>query len=309
VEDLLARRQTLVMRRADLATPSASPAWAVADLRQPVSAGAAGEEFWRRLAVQWGRKTAPASLGEQLALERLDDEVRRIAEGKDADARGRLLRLSAEDPGGLRRVGALRLAGSLRQKGVAWTGEGELRQGWADLPDSTALEVDEEGGAVHLARVMEGRLVFDQPPGELSGVSVRLAALERQPTPLRRVLEAGLLLFSPEVYYATLPGSRLPRLNAALAEEQWRRGGDPALKAELKRLGLGNDDLRHPVLERDAQEPGGLPDLGDWLRAAADQYRRARVWPAALELRTPGGRYRISGCELWHLTQGGNAAS
>lgn len=301
VEDLLARRQTLVMRRVQAAGAGAAvAAWTPDELRE--AAAADGETFWERLAVQWGRREAPAGLGEQLALERLDDELTRIARGRNAAARARLAALERRDPDARARLGALRLAGSLRQKGLVWTGEEGARQGWVDLPDSTVLEVEEAGGAVHHARVEQGRLVFTEPVGELTSISVRLAALDRQPAGLRRILETGLSLLDPAAFLGTLPGSRLPRLDPARAAAQWERGGDPALKEELARLGLRGGDLRHPVLERD---PGGQgqADLRGWLRAAAACYQRARVWPQVLELRTPAGRYRVSGCELWHLTR------
>ena len=302
VEDLLARRETLVLRRQAASAPVLASNWSPRDL-QPLRADVDGEEFWRRLAVQWGRRTAPASLGEQLVLERLDDELARLAVSGDAASRAKVRQLERLDPEGRRRLGALRLAGSLRQKGLAWSGEGAARQGWIDLPDSAALDLQEDSGALHLAHVVEGRLVLDSPTGELQSVTVRLAALERQPEGLRRVLESGLRLFAPEVYFATLPGSRLPRLNPALAEAQWVQTGDPALKEELKRLGLKNGDLRRPVLEQTSVQAGARPDLADWLQAAAAHYRQARAWPATLELRTPAGRFHVSGCELWHLTR------
>jgi hypothetical protein len=305
VEDLLAQRQTLVLRRAASREPPAV-VWSARDLREVEAGGPGREEFWHRVAVQWGRREAPASLGEQMALERLEAELERIAAGRaDPEARARLAGLERQDPAGRQRLGALRLAGSLRQKGIVWTGEGAAALGWADLPDSTVLEVRGDQGALQTAQVVDGRLVFD-PAGEvLTGVSVRLAALERQPRGLRRLLEAGLLLLEPGLFFGTIPGGSLPRLDPALAAAQWEKSGDPALKEELRRLGLQGDDLRRPVLALDSGEGVAEPDLADWLRAAAARYRQARTWPQRLELRTPTGRYRVTGCELWHLTRQG----
>jgi hypothetical protein len=300
-EELLARRGTLALRAPVPDEPSETPAWSDTDVRE--ARADTGEAFWERLGEAWARRRPPADLGGQLALERLDDELERVAARGRAAERLRLQQLESRDPQGRRRLAALRLAGALRQKGVAWSGEGAARQGWLDLPDSTAVEVQQEAGPTHEARVVGGRLVFAEAVGELQSVSLRLAALERQPPRVQRLLEAGLRLLEPEVYFATLPGSRLPRLNPALAQSQWERGGDPALKAALEELGLRNDDLRRPVLAPDSSS-AQRPDLSDWLRAAAAHYQRARAWPALLELRTPQGRFRLSGCELWLLTRG-----
>jgi hypothetical protein len=304
LEGLAAGRRTLEMRRERQVAAGSAPTRPLASLLSPPALRPTGE-FWEDLDREWKRRAAPAGLGELLALEGLVEQSRAIRQGGDPAAAARLMGQEARDPGGLERMGARSLAGSLRQKGVVWTGTGSTRQGWADLPDSTVLDVSEDNGRVHLARVEGGRLVFEEPPGELASVSVRLAALELQPKGVRRLLEAGLRLFAPEVYFATLPGSRLPRLNPAAAEAAWNRAGDPALKKELERLGLRSADLRHPVLERDAALPGGDADLVDWLRAAAARYEKALVWPQTLELRTPDGRFRVSGCELWHLTRPG----
>lgn len=302
LERLTAGRQTLELRRERERNAGAAPPRLAQSLAF-FPGGAPPEAFWNELSTEWNRRVAPAGLGEQLALESLTRRAEQVRQGEDRPARLRLDRLEKQDPAALERLQARSLAGSLRQKGVAWTGRDGARQGWADLPDSTVLDVAAASGQVHLARVLQGRLVFDELPGELRGVSVRLAALELQPKGVRRILEAGLRLFAPEVYFATLPGSSLPRLNPAAAEELWQRGGDPALKAELARLGFRRGDLLKPVLERDQDLPGGEEDLLDWLRAAAARYEKAQVWPQVLELRTPSGRFRVSGCELWHLTR------
>ncbi|MFA7332072.1 MAG: hypothetical protein WC326_13465 [Candidatus Delongbacteria bacterium] len=304
LEALLAGRHTLEMRRMREESAGLAGTGSVGNGLALPASGPPPASFWSDLSEEWDRRVAPAGLGEQLALERLVDQVREVRSGTDPAARSRLAALERAQPGGPERLAARALAGSLRQKGVAWTGQGEARQGWADLPDSTILDVTEESGRVHLARVVEGRLVFAELPGELRGVSVRLAALELQPKGVRRLLEAGLRLFAPEVYFATLPGSSLPRLNPAAAEAQWRMSGDPALKAALARLGQANADLHKPVLERDQPLPAGEEDLVDWLRAAAARYEEAGTWPQSLELRTPAGRFRVSGSELWHLTRG-----
>lgn len=304
LEALLAGRHTLEMRRMREESAGLAGTGSVGSGLALSASGPPSATFWSDLSEEWDRRVAPAGLGEQLALERLVDQVREVRAGADPAARSRLAALERTQPGGPERLAARALAGSLRQKGVAWTGQGSARQGWADLPDSTILDVTEESGRVHLARVEEGRLIFAELPGELRGVSVRLAALELQPKGVRRLLEAGLRLFAPEVYFATLPGSSLPRLNPATAEAQWRQTGDPALKAALARLGQANTDLHKPVLERDQPLPAGEEDLVDWLRATAARYEEAGTWPQTLELRTPAGRFRVSGSELWHLTRG-----
>jgi hypothetical protein len=302
LERLLAGRRTLEMRRSQEERAGLAGPQNLTSSLSSSTVGAPPEIFWSSLLEEWNRRVAPASLSEQLALESLVEQVDQVRRGMDRPARLRLDQMEQREPGGAERLAARSLAGSLRQKGVAWSGQGSERQGWADLPDSTVLDVTEKSGRMHVARVVEGRLVFDELPGELQAVSVRLAALELQPKGLRRVLDAGLRLFAPEVYFATLPGSSLPRLNPAAAEARWQQNGDPALKAELARLGQINNDLRRPILARDHPLPGGEADLVDWLRAAAARYEKSQVWPQELELRTPTGRFRVSGCELWHLS-------
>lgn len=302
VEDLLARRQTLLLRSGGAAR-STSAVWTPQDLNPPQWKGAGPESFWQQAERALSSESTPISLGAQLALERLDDELKAIARSRDTQARARLSQLEAANPGARERLGAIRLSGSLQQKGVVWTGEGAARQGWADLPDSTVLEVESAGVVVEKAVVTGGRLVFPADRSSLENVSLRLAALDRQPGPLRRILESGLQFIEPELFFGTIPGSRLPRLDPGAAAAQWAQHGDPALKAELRRLGLVGEDTRWPVLAPDLKQFGQSPDLRDWLLAAAERYRKARSWPQRLELRTPQGRFHISGCELWLLTR------
>jgi hypothetical protein len=303
LDALQAGRQTLLLRQSESRAGAASGVWTPRDLRRPERSGGAASAFWQHAEEALAQRTPPLSLGAQLALERLDEELRAISRGRDEAARARLLALEGKDPGSRARLGALRLAGSLQQKGVVWTGEGEARQAWADLPDSTLLDVEAAGVVVDQAVVEGGRVVFTRQSSGLEAVSLRLAALERQPGPVRRLLEAGLKLAEPELFFGTIPGSQLPRLNTGAAAVQWEQAGDPALKSALRRLGLMGEDTRFPVLSMEGEAPGKAPDVADWLRAAAQHYQKARTWPQRLELRTPEGRFHISGCELWLLSR------
>ncbi len=204
------------------------------------------------------------------------------------------------------RLRARAMAGAIRHKGVHWLPrDGAL--GLADLPDETRLRVDDDAGDTHQAIVRGGLVVMHDPPRRINPVSAALLPLERQPGPVRRILEAGLRIFSPEVFFATIPGSTLGRQDPAsrLAESAGR------LPADILREAIRRGRLPVSVIETRAglelQVEDGTPAalVLELVDECARSYVRARSWPRRLTVTADNQRYEFSGSDLWLLTRGG----
>lgn len=261
-----------------------------------------GARAEQRLGEELARSGLPAGLRDQLRLERLLRALDRL-NGDAGFAGSEDLRRRLDEAGHAAevRLAAKALAGSIQRKGLQWVPSGEGVAGRADLPDATRIDVIDEGGGLHRASIEKGRLVFE---GALEGwrpLSARLAPLEDQPAPLQRVLEAGLSLYSPQVYFATLPGSALARLRPAVVEASLRAGDALRFKEALSAEGLSAVDVDSEG-RLEAELPEGRP-LQGLLDAVARIYGEARHWPVEIELRRGGERWRLSGCELWLLSQ------
>ena len=142
-------------------------------------------------------------------------------------------------------------------------------------------------------------------PNDLNPVSARLAALQEQPNTVRRLLEAGLRLYNPEVYYATIPGSTLPRPNpeeiyahavgrlpSELMREAVREGRIPETRVEGSPL---DPELR-------VSQAAGSGELLRVLDRCAESYIRCRQWPRKLLVQQGETEYAFTGQDLWLLT-------
>lgn len=315
VEELQSLRLTLDLRRESAAMaaerqPQPGPEGDADRDGAPLAADFApleGPSLIERFDSEIGRVDRPSSSADQQRLERLLRSMDRLRAGGAfpgaAELDDRLARAGADADVRLR---ARALAGSVQRKGLRWVPAGDGVAGRADLPDATRIDVVDEGGALHRATIEDGRLRFE---GSLEGwrpIAARLAPLDQQPAALQRVLEAGLRLFAPEVYFATLPGSTLARQRPAVAETALAEGDARRLREALLAEGLGRIEL---------DERGGLRgeaadgrDLLELVQAVAAIYREARHWPDEIELSRGTERWRLSGCELWILSRGAGSA-
>jgi hypothetical protein len=314
VEELQAMRLTAELRREgrkedEISPPpaaSGAPREGVAPREEPpLRAGhlavPAGESFWIGLDAELSRREVPPTMAAQLRLERLLQRMEELRSQAPPPQLEQLARtLSGAGPEAEMQLQARALAGSIQRKGLQWVPSGMGIVARADLPEETRIDVVDEGGRLHRARIEDGRLLFEGSVEGWRPLAARLAPLSEQPPALQRVLEAGLRLYAPEVYFATLPGSTLARQREAVVEAQLAGG-------EARRLheALLAEGLRSAELDAAGNLRGELPageGLLDLLSAVGRIYQEARHWPTEIELSRGEERWRLSGCELWLLS-------
>jgi hypothetical protein len=184
-------------------------------------------------------------------------------------------------------------------RGAALIPDGKDLRVLADVPDSTRLEV-RAGDGVDVVEVVDGQVLIRGIADKVNSVSVRLAALDRQPSTVRRVLEAGLRFMDPAVFFSTLPGSSLPT-----GRFTQRRG---SLEEALGNVDVPEGAIVHSrgnFLE--ASFPPRIEEARarEVLGRCAKAYLETRQWPRRVELDLDGKHYSLTGMDLWMLSRGG----
>jgi hypothetical protein len=192
------------------------------------------------------------------------------------------------------------LAGQLQLKGVSWIPLGDGLVAQSDLPTGLRLELFSEGRPLADAVVEVGELHFDELPADAGSVSLKLAALDRQPPALARLLGLCLRLSDPILYDATLPGSQLPRLQGDRLTNPLISPSEAELNAELLGMGYSGGG---PDLPRFHSDKATRAEFALTIRQIARKYQEMRVWPRRVELIFRERVYAFSGQELFLLSR------
>ncbi len=247
----------------------------------------------------------PGSLSQQRSLERLVEQTENMRRDRSTAYNRRLDDQLDAQRERYDQLQARLMAGALRHRGLQWLPEGSGPIAVAGLPDNTQLDLEDDQGDVHRAEVRGGLVHLVGRPHELNPVAARLAALQEQPKSVRRLLDIGLRLYNPEVYYATIPGSTLPRPNpgAIYASAAGR------LPAELLREAVRERRIPETRVEGAPLEPelrvedsAGTQELLQVLDRCAESYIRCRRWPRKLLVQHGEKEYAFTGQDLWLLT-------
>ena len=313
IENLESICATLELRRPQGSVePEATPQPETPDVIQPVGPLDAFRHepldslsFKNSLRQAMASNRIPVSLSRQRALERLVDQAEELRRDRSTAFNRRLDEQLKTQSAQYTQMKARMMAGALRHRGLQWLPVGSGPVAVAGLPDNTQLELKDAHGEEHRAEVRGGLVHLVGRPNDLNPVSARLAALQEQPNTVRRLLEAGLRLYNPEVYYATIPGSTLPRPNpeeiyahavgrlpSELMREAVREGRIPETRVEGSPL---DPELR-------VSQAAGSGELLRVLDRCAESYIRCRQWPRKLLVQQGETEYAITGQDLWLLT-------
>jgi hypothetical protein len=257
--------------------------------------------FMAELSVELTNKLIPNSLQRLRRLEFLAKRTDVLRHDRDNELGRQVDDLLNDSYDGLAGVRARILAANLKFRSAVWIPKINPRLGYTAIPSGAKLLVKDRSGQDHKAVVQNGVITLVNRVSQVNPVSIRLAPLEEQPGFMQNILEKGLAVYKPAVFFKTMPGRSLPRHNkfASMAKAREKQPED-VLKSIFAESAIDAD-----VEQTDNGLLGILPDLTPEAKAISaikefsQQYIGSRQWPRNLEIRIGGRVFSFTGSDLW----------